>query len=210
MPQIMTMSSQQTLSAAPLDLRTTTRERVCSADSKPTDTGRRDRSEVKAELPVLQQDCTNGLRTISTDNEQTELSPQMTPHIKMVSPSQEKTGCSNDLDSAFVQVRVKPELVAEDSVSVRSQDASASRLPLRKRPYPGGLETQSSAVCSKDHTNGAKSPKLATTTLKTNLHDDSKLEDALGETSQKIISDPRQRNPLMCKYKTFKALKLRK
>lgn len=196
----MTMSSQQTLSAAPLDLRTSTRGRVSSVDNKPSDTGRiRDRSEVKAELPVHQQDCMNGLRTISPDNERTDLSLAMTSHIKIVSPSQEKTVCSND--SALVNVRVKPESVAEDSVTVRSQDASASRLPLRKRPYPGGLETQSIAVCSKDETNGAKSPKLATSTLKTNDHDDSKHEDALSETSQKIISDPRQRNPLMCEYK---------
>lgn len=200
MPQIMTMSNQQTLSAAPLDLRTSTRGRVSSVDSKLRDTGRIN-TEVKAELPV-HQDCMNGSRTISPDNERTKLSPKMTPHIKTVSPRQDKTVCSKDLDSAFAEVCVKPELMAEDSVAVRSQDASASRLPLRKRPYPGGLETQSSAVCPKDDTTGAKSPKLVTSSLKTNDQDDGKhKEDGKHhETSQEIIRDTMQLNPLMCKY----------
>ncbi|XP_041962063.1 B-cell lymphoma 3 protein homolog [Alosa sapidissima] len=192
MPQIMTMSCQQTLSAVPLDLRTSTRGRESNVDNTASDS-----AEVKAEIPVNQQDCINGSRTATPAPDHQVLALQMTPHLKdRTSP--DKNVCTNNSDSAFVQVRVKPELVADNSVAAKSQDASTSRLPFRKRPYPGGSESpaQSSPFCSKDSANGAKSPKLATNVLKTTDHYE--VQDAFGRVmAQDIISGSRQLDPLI-------------
>ncbi|KAL2084257.1 hypothetical protein ACEWY4_019775 [Coilia grayii] len=189
MPQIMTMSGQQTLSAAPLDLRTSTRGRESSTDSTSANASRpRNSAEVKAELPVHRGDCMIGSRTSSPKQEHPELSLTMTPNVKTANTSSERTGNTKVSDS-FNQVRIKPESAAEDTVAAKSQDASASRLPFRKRPYPAGSETpaQSSTGSSKDCTNGSKSPKLAVSPFrKTNGHDDSKPQDVLDNNAQGI------------------------
>ncbi|XP_062394958.1 B-cell lymphoma 3 protein [Sardina pilchardus] len=198
MPQIMTMSCQQTLSAAPLDLRTSTRGRASNVDNTASDTGRlSDSAEVKAELPANQQDCINGSRTTTSVPDHQVLSHQKKPHLKDCT-SPEKTQCTNNSDSAFVQVRVKPESVAEDTIAAKSQDASPSRLPFRKRPYPGGSESpaQPSTLCQKDFANGAKSRKLATSVLKTTDHYE--VHEAFGRvTAQDTISGSRQLDPLI-------------
>lgn len=178
MPQIMTMSNQQTLSPAPLDLRTTTRGRESGADRTAANTGRPGNSaEVKAESPTHRGDCMNGARIPSIE---------LDHHRELSHGKTERTDHTNVSDS-LPQVRIKPEAASEDTLAARSQDASTSRLPFRKRPYPAGsdTQTQSGTVSSKDFTNGAKSPKRAVSPpTKTNGHGDRTRRDVVDNYAQ--------------------------